>query len=128
MGRKRGLAREPPPSRGEPYRSSKTGLEERADSSFELRRFVALDGSDLVKAWTKRHGIVIPYRMGNKRRRYHPDILIQYHDGRRVLEEIKGFVFQPRQFSAKNFAAVRHCVMNGMGFRVVYGKDLETVD
>ena len=111
------------------YISTKSGKEELSDSSYELRRFKALDASPLVKSWTKKHKIKIPYTLHGKRHRYIPDILIKYHDGRIVLEEVKGFVFDKAKFAAKNVAALLVTSMyENTTFRVVFGEQLEIVD
>lgn len=109
------------------YRSTKTKKEERYESSYELKRFIALDASPLVKNWTKRHGIKIPYKEGKRRRRYIPDLLIEYHDGQRILEEVKGHVFNRMNFSRKNLAAMFYCHLKGLKFRIIYRADLGVV-
>lgn len=117
-----------PTGKGSAYHSEKTGKTEMADSSYELRRFIALDKSELVKSWTKQHGIRIPYRIGRgKHRRYNPDILVEMSSGKKVLEEIKGRIFRPREFTYKNAAAAQYCVFSGMKFRIIFEKDLDEV-
>jgi hypothetical protein len=105
---------------------------ERFDSGYELRRFQALDSSPLVKTWTKRHGIRIAYKgrgkKGNRKiRHYIPDILVEYHDGRIFLEEVKGYVFDVIEFARKNHAARAYCVRRRISFRLIYKDDLEEV-
>lgn len=106
----------------------KTGKLEISDSSYELRRFKALDASPLVKMWTKKHGIRIPYKVGKRRHHYLPDIVVEYHDGRRYLEEVKGFVHDRMFFGAKNAAAIFYCSTVNMTFRLIFKEHLERVE
>jgi hypothetical protein len=66
--------------------------------------------------------------MGKRKRRYHPDIFVVYHDGRIFLEEVKGYVFNKRQFIKKNAMANFYCRAKGWTYRILYEKDLEKVD
>ncbi len=109
------------------YRSTKTGNLEFFESSYELRRFRALDASPLVKAWG-RSKAKIRYRLGRRRKRYHPDIFVVYHDGRIFLEEVKGYVFNKRQFYKKKHMAEWLCRVRGWTYRVIYEVDLENVE
>jgi hypothetical protein len=109
------------------YTSTKTGRSETYDSSYELRRFIFLDGCKRIKSWTKRHKIRIKYLSGKKRRTYIPDILVEMTDGSKVLEEVKGHVFDRRNFVKKNIAARGYCLIKGMKFRIIFEKDLEVV-
>lgn len=107
--------------------STKTGKEERYDSSYERRRFEALDASPLVLTWTREHGIRIPYTRGRRRHHYLPDILVEMVDGRCYLEEVKGYVRDPIGLAHKNFIACAYCLSRGLIFRLVRRDDLETV-
>jgi hypothetical protein len=109
------------------YRSTKTGNLEHYESSYELRRFQALDASPLVKTW-ERSKEKIRYRMERQKRRYHPDIFVVYHDGRIFIEEVKGFVFDRRQYLKKKHMAEWLCRARGWTYRVLFEKDLERVD
>jgi hypothetical protein len=110
------------------YRSTKTGKSEFAESSYELRRFRALDASPLVKYWTKSHGLKLRYRLYGKKRRYWPDILVFYHDGRVFLEEVKGHIFRQREFVKKKWAAQAYCGARRWRYRLIFEEDLERVD
>ena len=109
------------------YRSTKTKRTEYYDSSYELRRFIALDASPLVKTWTKNHGLKIPYKTLGKKHKYIPDIVVEYHDGRKYLEEVKGFVYDKIMFGAKNIYAVSYCLTHGMKYRIIFKEQLEHV-
>ena len=107
------------------YVSPKTGIKEKYDSSYELKRMQALDSDPAVKWWTKNHGIKIPYKEGRKRRRYIPDFLVELIDGRQFLEEVKGFIYQRMNFARKNLAAAMWCALRGVQYRIVYKEELE---
>lgn len=63
---------------------------ERFDSDLERRMMVRLDADPDVKKWMKRHGISIPWIDGQRhQRRYLPDFIVQYDDGRKVIIEVK---------------------------------------
>lgn len=108
------------------YTSTKTGRRETFDSSYELRRFQALDAHPLVEAWG-RPKLRIRYKYGKQKKRYHPDILVKYHDGRIFLEEIKGAVWNRYMFVMKNKAARLLCKCRGWTYRILYNKDIESV-
>jgi hypothetical protein len=49
-----------------------------------------LERDPYVVKWMKRHGISIPWIDGQKhQRRYVPDFLVEYEDGRKVVLEVK---------------------------------------
>lgn len=78
------------------YISLKTGIEEYFHSSWEHIRMMELDEDDDVVYWTKKHKICI--KLG-KRRWYIPDFLIEYKNGKKVLEEVKGYVRNKELFN-----------------------------
>ena len=108
------------------YTSEKTGRREYFDSSYELRRFRALDAHPLVQDWG-RPKLKIRYKLGKHKHNDHPDILVQYHDGRIFLEEVKGWIPNKRQFIKKKHMAVWYCEAKGWTYRVVFRDDLETL-
>lgn len=109
------------------YTSTKTGKVELYDSTFELRRFRALDASPLVKTWTKDHKLKLPYKLKHRRHRYIPDIVVEYHDGRKFLEEVKGYVYEPKKFIMKNASAKVYCSLKKWTYRIIWEDDLDTV-
>ncbi len=109
------------------YRSTKTGSLEFYESSYELRRFRALDASPLVKTWGRSRA-KIRYRLGRRKKRYHPDIFVVYHDGRIFLEEVKGYIFNRRQYLRKKIMTEGICKMRGWTYRVVFEDGLEKVE
>lgn len=63
---------------------------EKYDSDLERRMMGRLERDPHVAKWMKRHGITIPWINGQKhQRRYVPDFLVQYEDGRKVVLEVK---------------------------------------
>ena len=67
--------------------------------------------------------------MGRRRNRaYHPDILVLYHDGRVFMEEVKGYIFNKRQFLKKKSMAEWFCKVRGWKYRVIFEGDLEKVE
>jgi len=63
---------------------------ERYQSDLERRMMVRLDGDPTVRKWMKRHGISIPWIDNQKhQRRYVPDFIVEYVDGRKAIIEVK---------------------------------------
>lgn len=59
-------------------------------SGLERRMMDRLERDPHVAKWMKRHGITIPWIDGQKhQRRYVPDFLVEYEDGRKALIEVK---------------------------------------
>ena len=73
------------------YYSTKNNETFYADSYLELLRMIQLDKDDDVISWTKRHGISIPYEYNDIMHNYIPDFLIEYKNGKTVIEELKGY-------------------------------------
>lgn len=63
---------------------------EKYDSDLERRMMLRLEQDPDVCKWMKRHGITIPWIDGQKhQRRYHPDFIVQYSNGRKAVIEVK---------------------------------------
>lgn len=63
---------------------------EKYDSHLERRMMDRLERDPHIVKWMKRHGVTIPWIDGQKhQRRYVPDFLVQYEDGRKVVIEVK---------------------------------------
>ncbi len=63
---------------------------ERYQSDLERQMMLRLERDPTVARWMKRHGITIPWVDGQKhQRRYVPDFLVQYTDGRKAVIEVK---------------------------------------
>lgn len=60
------------------------------DSDLERRMMDRLERDTRVVKWTKKHGVTIPWIDGRKhRRRYVPDFLVEYEDGKKTIIEVK---------------------------------------
>jgi TnsA-like endonuclease N terminal len=107
------------------YCSNKTSKNEFYHSSYELRRMKELDLDDNVLLWTKDHDIVMHYQHNGKEKKYIPDFLIQYNDGRKTLEEIKGYIKDVAQYDSKCSAARTYCSIKNMEFIVNFMKQMK---
>ena len=59
-------------------------------SDLERRMMERLERDPHVAKWMKRHGITIPWIDGRRnQRRYVPDFLVEYEDGRKAVIEVK---------------------------------------
>jgi len=93
---------------------------ERFDSGLEERMMVRLEGDADVVKWMKRHGISIPWIDGQRhQRRYVPDFIVEYSDGRRVIIEVK----DPSRIDSddvkrKRKAAEMWCKQRGMEYEL----------
>lgn len=72
------------------YYSTKMKENFHYDSFWELARMKILDLDDNVISYSKNHEIRIPYKINNQIRNYVPDFYIEYKNGNKVIEEIKG--------------------------------------
>jgi len=72
------------------YESCKMNSVERFDSFFERIWMILLDNDENVISWTKKHGIIIPYKWKLKKRRFVPDFRVETKHGIEI-HEIKGY-------------------------------------
>lgn len=102
------------------YTSSKTGKTCYYRSSWEHRQMELLD-SDPVVEWWEHEPHCIDYYFEDQLRRYLPDFLVRYSDGRRELQEIgvKEMKQDLVRNAAKSEAARRWCDERGYSFRIV---------
>lgn len=93
---------------------------ERFDSRLEERMMEKLDGDPIVAKWMKRHGISIPWVDVQKHmRRYVPDFIVQYTDGRKALIEVKDpSRIDSDEVKRKRKAAEIWCKRRGMEYIV----------
>lgn len=104
------------------YESAKMGEKFFADSALEMLRMRQLDEDGAVARWTKRHGIKVAYVFDSVARYCVPDFLIEYVDGTKVVEEVKGRI--TRQEIAKSNATKMWCLGVGLGYRLLTQKML----
>ena len=93
---------------------------ERFDSDLERRMMVRLEADANVKKWMKRHGISIPWIDGQRhQRRYVPDFIIEYDDGRKVIIEVKDpSRIDSNDVQRKRKAAEMWCKQRGMEYEI----------
>jgi hypothetical protein len=91
------------------------------DSLLERDYMLELERAGGVIAWTKDHGIRIPYRMmGFIPREYVPDFLVTFADGSKELHETKGAGFLAWiETHDKRRAADMWCRQRGMIYRFI---------
>ena len=102
------------------FHSNKSGETYFCASSLERKRMENLELDEKVESFTNKHGILIQYEYEGKLRRYIPDILVIYSDGKKVIEEVKGFVYEKLKVEAKRIAAEAFASENGMEYKIVY--------
>lgn len=91
---------------------------ERYQSDLERRMMLRLDKDPDVAKWMKRHGVTIPWIDGQKhQRRYVPDFLVAYVDGRIALIEVKDpSRIDSHDVQRKRKAADMWCKQRGMEY------------
>lgn len=121
--------RRPPRGLNIPWQSAKTGKWEFADSKWEAVRMSQLDADDDVKTWTKLTDRV-PYADQNGgKHTYAPDFLIEYNDGRMVVEEIKPGILTSDPLNViKASAAKEFFDAKGIEYRTVTEREIGTED
>ncbi len=91
---------------------------EKYDSDLERQMMERLENDQHVIKWLKRHGIIIPWIDGQKhQRRYVPDFLVEYEDGRKVIVEVKDpSRIDSNDVQRKRKAAETWCKQRGMEY------------
>jgi hypothetical protein len=94
---------------------------ERYDAGWEREYMEELENDPDVEAWTKEHGIRIPYVDSKSiTRGYRPDFLVRMGSGGIELHEVKGGHLIENPTTKKKFeAAKRWCEARGITFVVV---------
>lgn len=105
------------------YRSKKNNRSFRYDSSWELIRMKFLEHSKDVKSY-KKCPIRLVYKINGKEHYFFPDLLIKYHDGTKVLEEIKPRPLIKLPINKAKFKVARiYCKSANLVFRVISCKE-----
>ena len=100
------------------FRSAKLGRAVAYESGLE-HRFLQLCEASPDVTWYQEQPLVIPYTCAGTRRDYHPDVLVQLADGRRLLAEIKHLFEMATALSqAKHAAAWHWCPAHGAGLLI----------
>jgi hypothetical protein len=105
-------------SRSGYWMSPRLGRKVGYDSGAELQVFQLLDAADdLVESYCEQP-VVIPYQLDGRQRRYFPDVLVDFRDGRRLLIEVKARWddFAVYENVVKFQAAREYCRARGWGF------------
>jgi hypothetical protein len=98
--------------------SAKLGRAVAYESGLE-HRFLQLCEDSPEVTWYQEQPLVIPYTFAGSRRDYHPDVLVQLADGRRLLAELKHlFEMATALTQAKQAAAWRWCTVHGAGLLI----------
>jgi hypothetical protein len=98
----------------------KTNEDEFYHSSWEMNKMIELNGDDNVLYWTKKHGIHISYFYKELKKNYLPDFFVVYRDGKKTIEEIKGYVKDEEQLKLKIIATKEYCKINNIQFVIDY--------
>jgi hypothetical protein len=106
--------------------SIKTQKNEYYGSSYELNRMLEMDVDDTVVSWTKQHPFLVNYVVNGKTAKYKPDFYIEYENGVRVIEEIKGYVKPEdiQSFCAKVKSATEYFPKLGIEYLVNFKYNL----
>jgi hypothetical protein len=82
-----------------------------------------LDVNENVLSWTKKHGIVIKYKHDGIIKSYIPDFFIEYCDGRKIVEEVKGCIDDIEIFKLKKEACEKYCYDNNYFYKINFMKN-----
>ncbi len=100
------------------FRSAKLGRAVAYESGLE-HRFLQLCEASPDVTWYQEQPLMIPYTCAGTRRDYHPDVLVQLADGRRLLAELKHLFEMATALSqAKHAAAWHWCRTHGAGLLI----------
>jgi hypothetical protein len=100
------------------FRSAKLRRAVAYESGLE-HRFLQLCEDSPDVAWYQEQPLIIPYTYAGTGRDYHPDVLVQLADGRRLLAEMKHLFEMATGLSqAKHAAAWRWCTAHGAGLLI----------
>ncbi|MFQ3610244.1 MAG: TnsA endonuclease N-terminal domain-containing protein [Fimbriimonadales bacterium] len=94
---------------------------EKYESDLERKMMERLEKDPAVCKWTKRHNITILWVDGQKhKRKYYPDFLIEYTDGRKAIIEVKDpSRVDSDDIKRKRKAAEFWCKQRGMEYILV---------
>ena len=103
------------------WQSSKAGRWEWARSSYEIVRMSQLDSDPNVTRWTR---VVEPVPYGDGKN-YLPDFLVEYQDGRKIVEEVKpAGLLTDEDVKAKAEAASEYFGVQGIGYKIITEQDI----
>lgn len=105
------------------YKNKKSGIDEYYHSSWEEILMGGLDNDENVVKWTKKHGIIIKYKHDGILKSYIPDFYVEYIDGTKIIEEVKGYIDNIEVFKLKKNACEEYCLKNGLRYKVNFMKN-----
>ena len=106
------------------FMSAKNGTSLKFRSSFEKRAFEILEQDSTVLAYYPEH-LYIPYIDNGIKRRYIPDILVDYADGTKKLIEVKPLnMVNTTEVVLKKEAAIPYCKEHGIAAYEIWTEPL----
>lgn len=105
------------------YKNNKNNCLEYFHSSWEEELMKELDANEDVLNWTKKHGVIIKYKHDGIIKSYIPDFFIEYRDGKKIIEEIKGYVDDVEIFKLKKEACEKYCHDNDIIYKINFMKN-----
>jgi hypothetical protein len=105
------------------YINNKNGALEYFHSSWEEILMKELDANEKVLNWTKKHNIIIRYKHDGILKSYIPDFFIEYSDGKKIIEEVKGYIDDVDVFKLKKEACEKYCYENNIEYRINFMKN-----
>jgi hypothetical protein len=103
----------------------KTNESEYYHSSWEMNKMIELNENNNVIFWTKKHGIHIKYYYKNFNKLYLPDFYVEYKNGVKKIEEIKGYIEDEEQLKIKIIACKEYCKNNNLEYTIDYVENKE---
>lgn len=100
--------------------NTKTYDDEFYHSSWEMNKMIELNENENVIFWTKKHKIHIKYFYKNSNKIYLPDFYVEYKNGVKKIEEIKGYVEDEEQLKLKIIAGKEYCRNNNLEYVIDY--------
>jgi hypothetical protein len=100
--------------------NTKTNSDEFYHSSWEMNKMIELNENKNVIFWTKKHKIHIKYFYKKSNKIYLPDFYVEYKNGIKKIEEIKGYVEDEEQLKLKIIAGKEYCKNNNLEYVIDY--------
>lgn len=105
------------------YFNIKCNMNEYYHSGWEEERMKELDNDKNVIAWTKKHKYILKYKHNGIIKSYLPDFFIEYFDGTKAIEEIKGYIKDIEVFKLKKESGMAFCLKNDLIYRINFMKN-----
>jgi len=102
--------------------STKAGLVH-FDSNWELRRMKELDTDDSVIIWARSKHCIPWIDVNNKQKLYYPDFDVEYVDGTKIIEEVKGHINESSRLKIE--AGKKYCAEHNLQYHVLNDRDFK---